>query len=154
MKYRKLRIAWSVGWGVLCLLLIALWVRSYWCRDAILHRTLGSNLFVLSSMRGKLVTYGVASSTATPSWELRSGKIISGKYFWADETQYQGVLGFAAKNVLGIQFLSAPHWFFALSTATIAAGSLLLRRRFSLRTLLIGMTVVAMPVAMIAWAAG
>jgi hypothetical protein len=33
MKYRKLRIAWSVGWGVLCLLLVALWVRSYWWRD-------------------------------------------------------------------------------------------------------------------------
>ena len=30
MRFRKLRIAWSVGWGVACLLLIALWVRSYW----------------------------------------------------------------------------------------------------------------------------
>jgi len=29
MKYRKLRIAWSVAWGVVCLLLVALWVRSY-----------------------------------------------------------------------------------------------------------------------------
>ena len=29
MKYRKLRIAWSIGCGMLCLLLIVLWVRSY-----------------------------------------------------------------------------------------------------------------------------
>jgi hypothetical protein len=29
MKYRKLRIAWSGVYGVLCLLLIGLWVRSY-----------------------------------------------------------------------------------------------------------------------------
>jgi hypothetical protein len=29
MKYRKLRIAWSVAWGILCLLLIVLIVRSY-----------------------------------------------------------------------------------------------------------------------------
>jgi hypothetical protein len=28
MKYRKLRMAWSVGWGVVAVLLIALWVRS------------------------------------------------------------------------------------------------------------------------------
>jgi hypothetical protein len=34
MKYRKLRIAWSVGWGVLCLLLILLWVRSYFGRTS------------------------------------------------------------------------------------------------------------------------
>src|SRR3954451_8568493 len=30
MRYRKLRIAWSVVWGIACLLLIVLWVRSYW----------------------------------------------------------------------------------------------------------------------------
>ncbi len=33
MRFRKLRIAWSVGCGVLCLLLIVLWVRSYWRLD-------------------------------------------------------------------------------------------------------------------------
>ena len=29
MNYRKLRIAWSVGWGVAAVLLCVLWVRSY-----------------------------------------------------------------------------------------------------------------------------
>jgi hypothetical protein len=29
MRYRKLRIAWSVGWGLVAVLLIVLWVRSY-----------------------------------------------------------------------------------------------------------------------------
>jgi hypothetical protein len=29
MKYRKLRIAWSVAWGVVAVLLCMLWVRSY-----------------------------------------------------------------------------------------------------------------------------
>ncbi len=29
MKHRKLRIAWSVAWGIAGVLLIALWVRSY-----------------------------------------------------------------------------------------------------------------------------
>jgi hypothetical protein len=30
MRFRKLRIAWSVGWGLLGVLLIVLWVRSYY----------------------------------------------------------------------------------------------------------------------------
>jgi hypothetical protein len=29
MRFRKLRIAWSVVWGVVCLVLIVLWARSY-----------------------------------------------------------------------------------------------------------------------------
>src|SRR3954466_10399403 len=29
MRFRKLRIAWSAGWGLACVLLIVLWVRSY-----------------------------------------------------------------------------------------------------------------------------
>src|SRR5262245_43357240 len=30
MRYRKLRIAWSVVWGVVAVLLVVLCVRSYW----------------------------------------------------------------------------------------------------------------------------
>src|SRR6478609_241719 len=33
MRFRKLRIAWSVGCGIACVLLIVLWVRSYWWFD-------------------------------------------------------------------------------------------------------------------------
>src|SRR5690349_20538275 len=33
MKYRKLRITWSVMWGLVCALLIVFWVRSYWRFD-------------------------------------------------------------------------------------------------------------------------
>src|SRR4051794_6882666 len=33
MKFRKLRIAWSVFWGLACVLLIVLWVRSYQATD-------------------------------------------------------------------------------------------------------------------------
>jgi hypothetical protein len=30
MKYRKLRIAWSVAWGIVAALFVVLWVLSYW----------------------------------------------------------------------------------------------------------------------------
>jgi hypothetical protein len=35
MKFRKLRLAWSVFCGIACVLLIALWVRSYFAHDAL-----------------------------------------------------------------------------------------------------------------------
>src|SRR6476620_3231066 len=34
MRHRKLRVAWSVVWGVVAVLLVVLWVRSYWQADA------------------------------------------------------------------------------------------------------------------------
>src|SRR5689334_21565687 len=48
MKYRKLRIAWSVVWGLAAVLLIALWVRSEHRFDAV-----GS----VTSAQGKLYLY-------------------------------------------------------------------------------------------------
>ncbi len=33
MRFRKLRIAWSVFWGLAAVLLVVLWVRSYWWVD-------------------------------------------------------------------------------------------------------------------------
>jgi hypothetical protein len=35
MRYRKLRIAWSVGCAIACVLLCVLWVRSYYHADKI-----------------------------------------------------------------------------------------------------------------------
>lgn len=38
MKYRKLRIAWSVLRGIVAILFISLWLRSYWRNDVFLPR--------------------------------------------------------------------------------------------------------------------
>jgi hypothetical protein len=47
MKPRNFRIAWSVGWGVVAMLLVVLWVRSYWRSDyLILGRALDETEFV------------------------------------------------------------------------------------------------------------
>jgi hypothetical protein len=35
MTFRKLRIAWSVFWGVACVLMVVLWVRSYWLKEQV-----------------------------------------------------------------------------------------------------------------------
>src|SRR4051794_7644371 len=53
MRFRKPRIAWSVFWGVACVLLIVLWVRSYWWSDRGYFFTPG-NIFAIESDYGVL----------------------------------------------------------------------------------------------------
>src|SRR3954471_5078772 len=52
MKYRKLRIAWSVGWGLLAVLLTVLWVRSYLMTDEVLGDTGGTEYTQLVTQEG------------------------------------------------------------------------------------------------------
>jgi hypothetical protein len=44
LKSEKLRIAWSVCWALACVLLIVLWVRSYWWFDDLGGHTRTRNL--------------------------------------------------------------------------------------------------------------
>src|SRR6478672_7388084 len=51
LRFRRLRIAWSVAWSTAAVLIIALWVRSYWRFDAF-HFTVGSRMVGSSSVHG------------------------------------------------------------------------------------------------------
>src|SRR5262245_30694970 len=54
MRFRKLRIAWSVLWGVAAVLLIVLWVRSYW-RTEFLERVVNVNALYASGDMERIV---------------------------------------------------------------------------------------------------
>jgi hypothetical protein len=134
MKYRKLRIVWSVGCGVLCLLLIALWVRSYRGVDA-------NQSLSIASSQGRL--YLNQSLTISP---LYNGPVLSTPHFG-------GIYTFTPSSAR-IQFIhpgfGVPYW--SLVLAVVAAGiTPWLRWRFSLRTLLIGLTVISVAAGMISW---
>ena len=63
MRYRKLRIAWSVACGVLAILLCVLWVRSYFVCDYMVRRG------------GLVVTTATGASTATTTVALNRGSL-------------------------------------------------------------------------------
>ena len=141
MKYRKLRIAWSVGCGVLCLLLIALWVRSYWWADDLMLPLPNQQHFVIHSMQG------------STSWYITSGINFHG--FWTSESVELLTHGLSQPFSIvsfDIQILRRPvllpHWLLISLFGTLAALPWL-RWRFSLRTLLIGMTLVAVALGLI-----
>jgi hypothetical protein len=123
MNYRKLRIAWSVGCGIVCVLLLVLWVRSYWRLDRLWYAD--NRMHECHSIRGwifyssypyKLPGAGIDSSSAR-AWDFM--------------------------NPIGQELVVAfPHWL-AVAFASSLVAIPWLRWQFSLRTLLIGMTVVA-----------
>src|SRR3954451_17185227 len=53
MRFRKLRIAWSVFWGLAAVLLIVLWVRSFWYADHADY-ILSGDLYGIESACGSL----------------------------------------------------------------------------------------------------
>ncbi len=142
MNYRKLRIAWSVFWGVVAVLLVVLWVRSYWQSDSLSHYNSPINGITSGSERGVVYlsqTPDIAHKT-TPRWEWRNYEI-----------DYSIPQPFPFEFNLLPASIAAPHWFVALLLSIVGAVPWLPLKRFSLRTLLIAMTLVALVLGLIVW---
>jgi hypothetical protein len=150
MKHRKLRIAWSAVWGILCLLLIVLWVRSYDVTDGIIRG---------SQTSSKEISISISSDRGT----LMFGRLtfpIGQRPFAVPKkwTYYPDEPGFGPIGSKFVWRLSDEHFIVRFPTELPAALFAILatapwiRWRFSLRALLIGMTVVAVGLGLALWA--
>ena len=162
MRYRKLRIAWSVGCSLACLLLIVLWVRSYQ-REDILFTNVGRLTWIvqIDSCDGRLNLLSHQEDAPSSIWlhwqcespdlhrryekALREVQVASGStpHPTFDFARLTRPFGMSAR---------VPHWSGVLLLFGLAAAPWL-RWRFSLRTLLIATTLVAVVLGMITWAA-
>jgi hypothetical protein len=148
MRYRKLRIVWSVVWGLAALLLICLWVRSCWCVDNIdLHN---ERLRIeCGSVRGELVVgvqpYTVPFHGPTPSWQYDSFEPN-----YDAELPEPSILGFAVIKRGSGRGVWFPHWALLLAMATIATCPWI-RYRFTLRTLLLAITLLGVLLGLVVW---
>lgn len=140
MKYRKLRIACSVGCAALCFLLAAFWVRSmFFACDGIWLRIPDRWVFAANSRHGGV---GFGLSTREQVNDLQLQVFISPPNH-APDIEYVTALGVGIcwSPIKGHYFLRIPDWLLILSMGTAAV--VLLRGttlRFSLRTLLIATT--------------
>ena len=143
-----LRIAVTVLSLTACVLLIALWVRSYWTWDRCYWP--GKRLGVQINSDAGHVVLIVATQAPTST----------GNSFMIAQLPSPGPTdAFYDDNILGFYFerspsrlrLDIPFWFNVLASAALAAAPWLRERwRFSLRTLLIATTVVAVVLGIIA----
>jgi hypothetical protein len=130
----SLRIAWSVAWGIVCLPLIVMWVRSYKVVDfSDLIVSAHGNVF----FSPKLYLEPVGSKEGTA------------KSYW--------LYGISILTVSNVKIArlpgtgpAIPYVLFVLVAASLVAIPWL-RFRYSLRTLLIATTLVAVALGLIMW---
>jgi hypothetical protein len=135
---RKLRIAFSVVCGIVCLLLIVMWVRSQWYVDGVYGRISTTYFFGVASAPGALAVSMWENTEEGASWLYECDgidqwwRMFGGLYtsrVWGTFTYNDDLRAF---------FI--PSWFLVAVTATLGIMPWMNRvnGRFSLRTLLIG----------------
>ncbi len=150
MRFRKLRIAWSVACGIACLLLIILWVRSYSYIDSFHFNIPGWPYGVrVNSIQGGsgivIRDYSYASSGFMASYSTPTSRF---NY----QDHYGQRLDDGWFHLLGNKEVLVPYWFVVMSSGALAAAPWVRwSKRFNLRTLLIATTLVAMVLGLIVW---
>jgi hypothetical protein len=126
-----------VAWGVVAVLLIVLWVRSYWWSD-----TFEAPYFCFDSIGGQCSVE--FKNTPRTSWSRRATPIG----IWIDAPSLSDFSIVVRRSV----YMAAPHWFFILLSTTLASLPWIRwSNRFSLRTLLIATTLIALVLGLIVW---
>jgi hypothetical protein len=149
MKFRKLRIAWSVFWALAAVLLIVLWVRGYWWVEQLPVPIPGNHVIGLATMPGVFAVV-IDPNWGRPPWTTGSNPadewLAAGGY---DHSRVWGFFGIQATAVI------IPFWFSLVIVVSIATipWARQLPYRFSLRTLLIATTLVAVVLGLVVWAA-
>jgi hypothetical protein len=160
MRFRKLRIAWSILCGIACLLLIVLWIRSYSSADVFDFQISRTRLLGFGSVQGGMFAYtsDYMSEYYQGPWEMRGEEIVDPRkvnFSIERYPQYRGILGFGFLNATPTRMVCAPHWFSVCVTCVFADLPWLKRRwNFTLRTLLNATTLVAVVLGLIVYAAG
>jgi hypothetical protein len=166
MKHRKLRIAWSVAWGVVTVLLVTLWVQSYWQFNSwqfgFLH---------FQSMRGRVAMFRANDwrpwSASTLPLEMADygferfmvtrirGDALDGSdsagelLVLPDGEPGEYIRGRVPSTKYAV--LPWPVSLLLPIGCLISGIAPLLNRRFSLRTLLIATTLVGVGLGLIVW---
>lgn len=148
MRFRKLQIAWSAGWGVVAVLLCVLWGRSYHTGYRAVGQFTATYGFRMDSLFG-----GIKFETI--EWSGRSFAIQSASLVVEDHrflASHQTVLGFSFGRSGYEYVVILPYWFLVLSSATlVAAPWIRWPKRFGLRTLLIATAIIAVVLGVNVW---
>jgi hypothetical protein len=135
---RYLRIAWSVGCGILCLLVIVLWVRTYSIAEGINYNKGQTYVRIFSQMG--VVGLGYESSPSRSTFQNRAH--FERLWYKLRGEPYEHLTPFSWNRRPEGTLITVPVWC-CESILVLLAALPWFRLRFSLRTLLIAMTLAA-----------
>jgi hypothetical protein len=141
MRFRYLRITWSLLCGILCSLLIVFCIRSFtWADQSAVRVSATHHLMVCSQLGG--ISFLLDGSPRV----IRTSTSVDVLYPEGPKPQFSGHFS-VYQGQLGV---SVPHWFLALTCAIMATIPWEpWKWKFSLRTLLIATTLVAVVLGLI-----
>jgi hypothetical protein len=138
---RLLRIGWSAACVLACLLLIALWGRSYWSFGQIVGPAWEDNYFLYQSLQGR----ALFEITHDPNIEAFFGR----EWTWTTlELRSFATYHLSAASTFSQVRVVVPYWLLVVSVSMLATAPWF-RWRFGLRTLLIATTLVAIVLGLI-----
>jgi hypothetical protein len=141
--FKWVRIFVSSAFGILCLLLAALWAQSFWFEDFAAR----SRIEVCSN--DGTVMFVSRSSFSHPAWIVRSVP-LNNRFGNPHPFQY-----WQGKDFNGQDFtlITLPHWFLVVLTAAfVSIPWLPFSKRFGLKSLFAITTVLAVLLGIVAWA--
>jgi hypothetical protein len=144
MKHRKLRIAWSVAWGVVAVLVCVLWVRSYEGSERIFRISQKHILLSISSDKGTLTLTRSDQGLKHRRHSFVPPKPQGWKYDRLERDPFEDDSKFSWRWDNSVWICGAPNWLFIL--ACVLAGIfpwIRWPKSFSLRALLLATTLVA-----------
>lgn len=157
MNHRKLRIACSAFCGLAVLLFIALWVRSAWRFDSIGWYSASDHYYSLFSQRGHITFlsgYNPNAGIRGATFALNHVALVPFVDSSSEPTMsnYFGVRWYSSHGTQAFRetILATPHWLAAVLAASCGVLPWL-GVRFSLRTLLIATTQVAVVLGLVAY---
>ena len=147
MKHRNLRIAWSVACGIAAVLLVALWMRSYWVED-----------FCEWSSQSK--NYGVFSDNGRLSLQRAEFIAMQFDFQYGEISASEGMNSSTAPSAFGASLNAwESGWFASISYAwglpILGVAAMCpwfpWSKRLGLRSLLIATTLVAVGLGAVAY---
>jgi hypothetical protein len=153
MKYRKLRIAWSVGCGILCLLLIVLWVRSCWWVEAIrIPIQTSRGVIQIVSIPG---LFGIGEIRPRRQEPFYRQSVFEWRDIFTRKSNppvFPSHLRGGWMHTKNVDQIFLPYWLLISSFGVIATAPWIhWSERFSLRTLLIAITLVSLILGTFIW---
>ena len=151
MKYRKLRIAWSVGCGIAAVLLVVLSVRSSYSKaDIIILHVLSTQVRIDS--RIGFFAIQISKPTLSPKWQV----VDFDEYWHSSKVGFPNYTALSSRVWGHFEFSRAygggcvPYWFPTLAFAALAVVPWL-HWRFGLRSLLIATTLIAVVLGVVVY---